>query len=425
VGDATSIQQRLAAAAVAALCALAGAACQGSAQADSQASDPPSSTSTVPQPQFTITPSDGSRRVRPDARIRVHVANATLTDISIRGGGASLTDLPAATGTAWRTRQTLHTGTRYIIHATALDQSGNTVTATTSFRTLVPKRTVRMTIFEGYNETYGVGMPVMLNFSQPVPRKAAVERALQLRSSKPVVGAWHWDDDSNLEFRPRNYWPAHTRVHFTGNLNGVETAPGVWGTHTLRQQFTIGRSLIAVASTSSQQVRIYLERKLFGDWPISSGKPGDDTPNGTYLSINKHNPERMVGPGYDLEVPFSVRFTWSGDYLHDAFWSVNEQGFTNVSHGCINLSPANAETYYNMSVPGDPVTVTDSPRGGVLGNGWTAWFLSWKDWWHGSALHRAVRVGPNGSTLVKPSKLHHHGKPSPLGAPAEGNSDPA
>ena len=172
-------------------------------------------------------------------------------------------------------------------------------------------------------------------------------------------------------------------------------------------------------------VRIYLERKLFGDWPISSGKPGDDTPNGTYLSINKHNPERMVGPGYDLEVPFSVRFTWSGDYLHDAFWSVNEQGFTNVSHGCINLSPANAETYYNMSVPGDPVTVTDSPRGGVLGNGWTAWFLSWKDWWHGSALHRAVRVGPNGSTLVKPSKLHHHGKPSPLGAPAEGNSDPA
>ena len=72
----------------------------------------------------------------------------------------------------------------------------------------------------------------------------------------------------------------------------------------------------------------------------------------------------MKGPGYDIWVPWSVRFTWSGDYMHDAFWSVGEQGFTNVSHGCVNLSPANAETYYKLAVPGDPVTITGSPRGG-------------------------------------------------------------
>ncbi len=69
----------------------------------------------------------------------------------------------------------------------------------------------------------------------------------------------------------------------------------------------------------------------------------------------------MKGPGYDLMVPFSVRFTWSGDYMHDAYWSVGEQGFTNVSHGCVNLSPANAETYYNWAVPGDPVRSTAAP----------------------------------------------------------------
>jgi lipoprotein-anchoring transpeptidase ErfK/SrfK len=410
---------------VAALCAVAVAGCDGSAGAASQGSAPPAASETVPQAQFTITPADGTRRVRPDARIRVRVQNAILTAVSVRGDGSALTDLPAARGSAWHTRQTLHTNARYTVRASALDESGNTVTATSSFRTLAPKHTVRVTIFQGYHQTYGVGMPIMLGFDRPVTHKAAVERALELRSSQPVVGAWHWDSDSDLEFRPRNYWPAHTTVHFRGNLDGVQTAPGVYAVHTLTQTFTIGRSLIAVASTASHHVRIYLDHKLFGDWPISSGKPGDDTPNGTYLSINKHNPERMVGPGYDIEVPWSVRFTWSGDYMHDAFWSVGDQGFANVSHGCINLSPANAETYYKMSVPGDPITVTDSPRGGEYGNGWTPWFLGWKNWWQGSALQRAVRVGPKGSTLVKPSRLHRHGKPAPLGAPAEHNSDPA
>ena len=35
-------------------------------------------------------------------------------------------------------------------------------------------------IFEGYNETYGVGMPIILTFSQPITDKAAVERSLQI-----------------------------------------------------------------------------------------------------------------------------------------------------------------------------------------------------------------------------------------------------
>ena len=86
----------------------------------------------------------------------------------------------------------------------------------------------------------------------------------------------------------------------------------------------------------------------------------------------------MVGPGYRIEVPWSVRFTWSGDFMHDAFWSVGQQGFENVSHGCVNLSPAHAETYYKLAFPGDPVSITGSPRGGTWDNGWTVWFLSWK-----------------------------------------------
>ena len=51
------------------------------------------------------------------------------------------------------------------------------------------------------------------------------------------------------------------------------------------------------------------------------------------------------------------------------------------------------------------MTVGGSPRGGVWDNGWTMWFLSWKRLWHGSALHQAVKAGPDGSTFVDPASL--------------------
>ena len=133
----------------------------------------------------------------------------------------------------------------------------------------------------------------------------------------------------------------------------------------------------------------------------------------------------MVGPGYNIEVPWSVRFTWSGDYLHDAYWSVGEQGFANVSHGCVNLSPAHAQTYYELAVPGDPVTIAGSPRGGTWDNGWTVWFLSWRELWRGSALHKAVRVGPKGSTFVSPASLRPLKAKPPLSAPQPRNAKPA
>jgi len=189
-------------------------------------------------------------------------------------------------------------------------------------------------------------------------------------------------------------------VSFTGHLDGVRAGPGVYGHHTLTQTFTIGSSLIVKASTSEHFMNVYRDGKLFAHWPISTGRPGDDTPNGEYLTIEKSNPVDMVGPGYNIEVPWSVRFTWSGDYLHDAYWSVGEQGFTNVSHGCVNMSPADAEIFYNMAVPGDPVKITGSPRPGQWDNGWTMWFLPWSQWLHGSAVHQAVRAGPAGSSFV-------------------------
>ncbi len=400
---------------------LVGSAC--SSAAGSSAS--PSPTPILPTAHLSIRPANGARSVKPRSGITVRVAGGRIVGVAVRTTGDPVSGTLSSHDTAWRSRWALDVATRYTVRATAHDASGRTVTKTSTFRTLTPRRTFATQIFEAHNQSYGVGMPIILSFSSPITDRRAVERSLMLWTSKRVVGAWYWDGAATLYFRPRTYWPPHTRVRLVAHLNGIEGAPGVYGAHTLTQSFVIGRSLIAVANTATHRVRIYLKRRVFADWPISSGRPGDDTPNGTYLTIEKQNPADMVGPGYNIEVPWSVRFTWSGDYLHDAYWSVGEQGFTNVSHGCVNLSPANAQTYYQLAVPGDPVTITGSPRGGTWDNGWTVWFLRWRELLHGSALHKAVRVGPQGSTFVRPGSLRRSKAKAPLGAPRPGNANAA
>jgi len=372
-------------------------------------------------PKVTISPANGSRDAQPGQGVTVTAAGGKLTSVSVRAGGQKVRGKMNAAGTEWHSRWALGVSTTYHVTATASQADGKPVTTTSTFRTLTPSRTFRTTIFEGYRKTYGVGMPILLTFSEPITNKAAVERALQVRTSRPVVGSWHWMNDKTLNFRPRQYWPAHTTVTFTGHLDGVQGAPGMYGYHTLTQSFYIGRSLIVVASTSSHHLNLYRDGKFYKRWPISTGKPGDNTPNGTYVTIDKGNPVLMKGPGYRLKVPWSVRFTWSGDYLHDAYWSVGQQGFSNVSHGCVNLSPANAEAYYKMEHPGDPVTVTGSPRAGVMGNGWTDWFLSWPRYLRGSALDKAVLAGPDGSKFVSASDAPSPKGGAPLHEPVHGN----
>jgi len=372
-------------------------------------------------PQVSITPANGSTSAQPGQGITVTATHGKLSNVTVATAGDPVSGTMNAAGTVWHSTWALDVSQRYTVTAKAAG-SGKAVTQTSTFRTLTPAQTFTTQIYEGSGQTYGVGMPIILYFSQQVTDKAAVERALQVTSSKPVVGSWYWDQPCNMApacayFRPQSYWPADTQVSFTGHLNGVEGAPGVYGAHTLTQSFTIGDSVIVTASTATHFMNVYRNGTLFAHWPISTGRPGDNTPNGTYLTIEKGNPVDMKGPGYDIQVPWSVRFTWSGDYLHDAFWSVGEQGFTNVSHGCVNMPPADAQIYYNMELPGSPVTITGSPRAGTFDNGWTMWFLPWASYLKGSATGEAVQAGPGGSTFVSPSAVPASAATAPLGAP--------
>ena len=411
--------------AVAAVCAVLGlitAACSGSGSSGSGGS------AATPAAGVTLSfsPANGSKNAVPSHGITVTAAKGKLSDVTVTTAGEPVTGTLNAAHTAWHSTWALDVSQTYKVTAKATGTTGQAVTQTSTFQTLTPSQTFSTQIFEGSGGTYGVGMPIILYFNRTITNKAAVERALQVKSSTPVTGAWYWDEPCNmapacLYFRPQSYWPAHTQVTFTGHLDGIEGAPGVYGAHTLTQSFNIGDSLIVVASTATHFMNVYRNGSLFAHWPISTGRPGDNTPNGTYLTIDKGNPVLMKGPGYRIKVPWSVRFTWSGDYLHDAFWSVGQQGFQNVSHGCVNMAPANAETYYKMEVPGDPVTITGSPKAGVWDNGWTPWFLPWEKFVKGSALGQAVQAGPAGSTFVDPASLPAPSATSPLGAPDPNN----
>ena len=69
----------------------------------------------------------------------------------------------------------------YTVTATGTDSSGDKITATSTFRTLTPSQTFSTMIYEGNQQTYGVGMPIMLTFSRPSPTR----RQSSGRSSSP------------------------------------------------------------------------------------------------------------------------------------------------------------------------------------------------------------------------------------------------
>jgi lipoprotein-anchoring transpeptidase ErfK/SrfK len=360
----------------------------------------------VVQTSLTITPSNGARQVKPDAGIAVDAHGGHLNGVVVSTSGHTVAGQISSGGTSWRSSGSLLASRTYTVLVSAVGVDGKKITTTSSFRTLTPRRTFQATSLEGDNLQYGVGMPIVLNFSRPITNRAAVERALSITSSKPIIGAWYWDGNKSVSFRPKQYWSSGTQVRFTAALNGVEGAKNVYGTRDLHVAFSIGPSLIARVGANTHYMTVNYKGQFYARWPISTGAPGDDTANGHYLTIEKANPVLMSGPGYtDFPVPWSVRFTWSGNYIHDAYWSVGEQGFVNVSHGCVNVSPEHAETYYKLELPGDPVIVTGSPVAGTWDDGWTQWFLTWNQLLAGSALHAAVFAGPDGSSFVNASTV--------------------
>jgi len=366
---------------------------------------------------LSVTPQDGTALLRPDSAIDVRARNGTIENVTVTTKGTPVEGVLNGDRDRWRSRWTLDPGTDYTVVATALGRDGRTRTVVSHFGTAKAGRTLGAAVVAPDNgETVGVGMPIVLRFEREVADRAAVERALELRSSRPVEGAWHWLDDQSVVFRTRTYWPSYTDVRLLAHLSGVRAANGVYGTRNFDVAFRIGDRHDIRADEDTYRMTVHNNGRLVRTMPISMGRGGIEkytTTNGVHLTMEKGNPVIMdsstvgCGPGcpdyYRQTVYYAVRISNSGEYVHSAPWSVGSQGRENVSHGCINASPKDARWFYHFVYRGDPVTVTGSSRELKPDNGWGYWQMKWDDWVKGSALKRSVWVGPHGSTPAKTS----------------------
>lgn len=204
--------------------------------------------------------------------------------------------------------------------------------------------------------TVGVAMPIIVDFGTPVADRAAAEQAIHISSDPPVPGKFYWMNDSQVRWRPFDFWPAHAAV-------SVDAA----GT---QSSFSTGDALVATADDATHQLTITRNGDVQQIFPMSMGKPGRETQNGTYYVQGKQRDVVMdsatygvpnTSPdGYRVHVQLAVQFDNTGNFVHSAPWSVADQGLRDVSHGCINVSPDNARWFFDNFGIGDPIVVTNS-----------------------------------------------------------------
>jgi lipoprotein-anchoring transpeptidase ErfK/SrfK len=280
--------------------------------------------------------------------------------------------------------------------ADAVDDAGSPTSRVTTFTTLRPRAELRAAIMPLEGETVGIGLPIGVWFSQPVADRAAVERRLQVVSSKPVTGAWHWFADNEIHYRPRAYWPSRARVTLRTRLAGTNAGRGVWGVADRTVRFQIGERHISVVNVRTPRMKVTAGGRTLRVLPVSTGREKYPTTGGAHFVIEKTRDKLMdsstVGiprgapDGYYQHVKWSVRISNSGEFVHAAPWSTGAQGRANVSHGCVNLSTANAAWFYGMTRRGDVVEVVGSPKRPGSSFGVADWNMSWSRWLKGSAL---------------------------------------
>ena len=230
---------------------------------------------------------------------------------------------------------------------------------------------------------YGVGAVIRIEFAYAVPdkQKVLLEQAATVITSKPSgIAAWSWPNDTTMAYRPKEFWPAYTdvKVDFEWKKNKLATYdPAV--------KFRIGRSMTVTMSANKLVGKVKRDGLTIRKVPVSLGKPTWETASGVKTVMERYAMKRMVNPGprepYDVNVPFALRLTPSGEYIHAAPWNTYNLGIASTSHGCTNLSMEDGEWFFNNALEGDPVITTDT---GVEldwyeGPG-AMWNIDWADW---------------------------------------------
>jgi lipoprotein-anchoring transpeptidase ErfK/SrfK len=357
-------------------------------------------------PVVAITPADGTGKAAPEKGVEVKATLGKLTAVKVTLKGKNVPGELSADQKSWKSAWTLTPSSSYSVEATA-ENEGKTAVTTSKFKTLKAKKTIGLSLnypimpYEG--QTVGVGMPINVNFSEPVTDRKAAERSLEVHSKYPNEGAWYWYSDRQVIFRTKKYWKANQPITVTGHFAGVKFGKDTYGVKDFKVKFRVGDEIISNVNTRTHRMTVKINGKKVRDVGISAGKGTEykyKTTSGIHLTMEKENPVTMISPGikegepgyYKEVVNSAVRISNSGEYVHSAPWSVGVQGSANVSHGCVNASPSFASWFYNKSHWGDIVIVKGTDRELEFDNGYGWWQKPWKQWVLGSAFDRTIKT---------------------------------
>lgn len=374
----------------------------GSSDADPTTSPTTAATTTTtPQPvaKVTASPRFGSTGVSVLAPFAVTVADGTISTFTLTNPeGRKVKGTVSDDGHSWKLGEVLGYGKKYTATGTAIGTDGKKVPIKGSFTTVKPTSEVHARINIGDGAVVGVAAPIMVTFDGVDPKdRALIEKHISVTTEPEVEGAWGWIDHDGgvwgLDFRTKEYWPAGTKVHVDVNVYGLDFGGGRYGYSDLTSDFTIGRNQVVYANVNSHELIVKRNGKVYATYPASYGRGTDydtTTRSGIHVVNQFYEDKLMSNPKYgyvNVLEHWAVRISNNGEFIHANPDTVGDQGNTNVSHGCVNLSTDNAKAYYESALYGDPVEVTGTnvqlgPSDGDIFD----WAIPWSEWVSLSAL---------------------------------------
>lgn len=350
-------------------------------------------------------PAFGAKDVGPKDPMTVTVFSGKITDLVVKGDdGSTVKGEISEDKQSFKLVEPMAYGVTYTFNGTATAVDNSTKPIEGKITTIKPAKTVNVLINLREGQTYGVGAPIVLTFTQSIQDRAAAERALKVTTDKgDIEGSWGWlqDEDfsglgyvqSRVHFRPKVYWPANTKVTLHADLYGVNYGNG-WGREDLTRNFTIGRSLIAKADVASMRLILIKDGQVIRNYPVSYGaesEPGKTTVSGVHIVQEKKREFKMSNPQfgyYNVPEKWAVRINNNGEFIHhnEAVEKAGLLGKKNVSHGCINMGEANAMEFYGWALFGDPVEVTGTKKKMGPADYIYDWAYTWDQWKTLSAL---------------------------------------
>ncbi len=347
-------------------------------------------------PKLSASVTDGAVGVAVDKPVTVRAEDGVLGSVSmVNEEGTAVSGKLSPDGLTWSTDEPLGYNKHYTLEARSLGLGGET-TQTMAFETHSPDNLTMPYLMPNDGETVGVGQPIAVRFDENIPNRVAAERAIKVTTNPPVEGAFYWLNNREVRWRPQHYWKPGTTVDVSVNTYGVDLGDGLFGQDNVSTHFTIGDEVIATADDNTKTITVRVNGEVVKTMPTSMGKNSTPTNNGTYI-IGDRFAELVMDSstygvpvnspnGYRTEVEYATQMSYSGIYVHGAPWSVGSQGYSNVSHGCLNVSTSNAQWFYNNTKRGDIVEVKNTVGSTLPGtDGLGDWNIPWSQWKAGNS----------------------------------------